>query len=216
MKAILLNIMSIRSLSDIIRDVQSTLDGEEIITLSEILEAFHERGFGFILLIFALPMALPIPVPPGINILLATPLLLLTAQQALGRHTLWMPKKMEGKTISSPKFTALLEKTLPFLEKIELLLKPRLAPITQGISSNIIGSLGFLMALAVCVPLPLTNTVPSLGISMMAIGVLSRDGLAVLAGVVIGMLWIIMLVLAFLFLGAEGIDFIKETIKTFL
>ena len=85
------------SISEILIRLRDTLPSERI-SIADLLEAFHERGFGFILLIFSVPMALPIPVPPGINVLLATPLILLTAQQALGRHTIWLPEKVKNKT----------------------------------------------------------------------------------------------------------------------
>ncbi len=69
------------------------------------------------------------------------------------------------------------------------------------------------MALSVCVPLPLTNTVPAFGIALMSIGILMRDGLAVLAGVAIGMIWVFILYGILLFVGLEGVDLMKETIK---
>ncbi|MEC4678159.1 MAG: exopolysaccharide biosynthesis protein, partial [Nitrospirota bacterium] len=82
--------------------------------------------------------------------------------------------------------------------------------------SKIIGLLGFLMALSVLFPVPLTNTVPSFGIVLMAIGILMRDGLSVLVGAIIGTAWVIMLVSVILIFGPEGVDLIKETIKSFL
>lgn len=82
--------------------------------------------------------------------------------------------------------------------------------------SHLIGVFGLIMALTICVPLPLTNTVPSIGIAVMAIGVLSRDGLAVIAGAAVGMVWVVILALALIFLGTEGIDFVKDTIKGWL
>jgi len=206
---------NIRSISDVLTELKSTLPAEKV-SLSYLLEAFHERGFGFFLLIFALPMALPLPVPPGINVLLATPLILLTAQQALGRHTIWMPEKMKKKAISSEKAGGLIGGTIPWMKRLEMLSKPRLSFMTQGLFSNIIGLLGLIMALTVCIPLPLTNTVPSFGIAVMALGVINRDGLAVLGGAIIGGLWVTMLTTAFVIFGTEGIDLLKETIKSFL
>lgn len=204
-----------RTISALLMDVQASLKTDKI-QFSQLLGAFHERGFGFFLLIFALPMALPLPVPPGINILLATPLLILTMQQALGRHTIWMPKGISSKNLSKDKLNRMINGALPWAKRLEMLIKPRLGFITQGIFSNIIGFLGLIMALSVCVPFPLTNTVPSLGIALMAAGVLMRDGLAVLAGAIIGTLWVAMLVAIVLFLGAEGIDTFKELIKSFI
>jgi hypothetical protein len=72
------------------------------------------------------------------------------------------------------------------------------------------------MSISVCIPLPLTNTVPSFGIALMSVGVVTRDGLAVIAGAIIGLLWVFALVFIVSFLGTEGIDFVKETIKTYI
>ncbi|GJL84439.1 MAG: hypothetical protein DHS20C02_02140 [Micavibrio sp.] len=207
--------MTIRSISDVFTDFQAGLSGSDV-SIANILDALHERGFGFLLLIFAAPMALPIPVPPGINILLASPLIILTAQQAIGRRTIWMPEAIKKKNLSREKFDSTLNAVIPWMKKLEVVFRPRFSFATQGIFSNIIGLMGLIMALTVCIPLPLTNTVPSLGIALMAIGVIMRDGVAVLGGAIIGTLWVCMLAYAVLFFGAEGIDMVKDTIKSFM
>ncbi len=194
-----------RPLSALLTDFQASLGGERV-TLADVLEAFHERGFGVVLFILALPMALPVPVPPGINILLASPLILLTAQQAIGRHTIWLPESLKRRSISASGLRKTLDHAVPWTRRLEWLVRPRLGMITQGMFSHLIGFCGLLMALAICVPLPLTNTVPSLGIALMALGVVMRDGLAVLAGAAIGLLWIALLVL----LGEAGLRLLLD------
>lgn len=206
--------MSIRSISELLEDLDHQFTGE-FVTLDEVLNGFHERGFGFFLFIFALPAALPLP-GLGINLVVAVPLLLLTAQQALGRKTIWIPAGMRKKNIERTKLSGMIDSALPFTQKIELLIRPRLGFVTQGVFSNLIGFLGFIMALSVCLPVPLTNTVPSFGIALMAIGVIMRDGLSVIAGALIGTAWVAMLIFIIIFLGAEGLDALKETIKGFL
>ena len=57
---------------------------------------------------------------------------------------------------------------------------------------------------------------PSFGIALMAVGVLMRDGLAVIIGAIIGSLWVAMLAGAVVFLGTEGIDVVKDFIKSLL
>ncbi len=203
----------IRSLSELLSDYCETLrtqnlEGNLRVKIDDILDAFHERGFGMILFIFALPMALPLPVPPGINILLASPLILLTAQQALGLKEIWLPQKIRQKSLSARSLIKMFDKAIPFVQKIELLAKPRLGFLTQGLTSNLIGLAGLIMALTICIPLPLTNTVPSLGIACMAVGVLIRDGLAVLVGGLIGLLWVSLWVYA----GEAGIRYIIDLI----
>ena len=208
----------IHKLSDFIRNTRDAFckeDQPERIKFGTIIHNFEEQGCSLLLFLFALPAALPLPAI-GINFIIALPLLLLTVQQMIGKQKLWFPEKMENKDISCKKFTGMLEKSIPYVEKIEFFSKPRLHFMTQGLSRNIIGLCGTLMALSVCVPLPFTNTVPSFGIAVMALGVLMRDGLAVLAGAIIGITWILALCYFIIFFGIEGIDMMKELIKSFL
>lgn len=207
--------MAIRKISQLFEEDLLAIKSERV-TLAQILEKVHERGFGMLLFILALPMALPLPVPPGVNVILASPLIILTAQQALGRHTIWLPQKLLEASFSQKKFSRLIQMCLPWIVRLEVFVRPRLGFLTRGVFSCLIGLLGLIMALTVCIPLPLTNTVPSLGIACMAIGVIMRDGLAVLAGAFIGTLWVALLIGFVLFLGLEGIDVLKETIKSML
>lgn len=186
------------------------------ISVEQLTLCFHERGFGLMLLLFALPMALPLPVPPGINILLALPLVFLTAQQMVGRHTLWLPRWVLCQTLDTKSWLSLTDKMVPMLQKLEALTRPRLLYLTGNFTQKMTGLLGVIMALCVCVPLPLTNTVPSFGIAIMALGVLTRDGLFIVTGALIGMAWVSILIGAFLFFGSEAVDIIKQLIHSVL
>lgn len=201
-----------RTLSTLLSDIQTQIQQEKI-SFGELLTLFHERGFGFFLFLFALPAALPLP-GLGINTVIALPLLLLTAEQTLGRNTIWLPKKISQKTLTKAKIDGFIDAAKPWMERLEFFIRPRLGFITEGVFSPIIGVLGFIMALAVAIPLPLTNTVPAFGIALMAIGVLMRDGLAVIGGALIGLLWVAMLVFVTLYFGAEGIYITKDFIKS--
>lgn len=44
------------------------------ITVGEIKNALHERGFGILMAIAAIPICLPIPAPPGYTTLFSLPL----------------------------------------------------------------------------------------------------------------------------------------------
>jgi len=204
----------IRPLSALLDDIKAHVSGENI-TIKALIEAFHERGFGLMLFFFALPAALPLP-GLGINTIIALPLILLTAQQAVGRHSIWMPKKLNDKNLSQKTVFGFVDGAQPWIKRLEFFIRPRLGFITQGVFSHAIGALGFIMALAVAVPLPLTNTVPAFGIALMAIGVLMRDGLAVIGGAIIGIAWVATLVFVTLYFGEQGIDIAKDFIKSLL
>lgn len=203
-----------RTISDIFKAVEERIT-EDDVSMDELLELFHERAFGIFLFFFALPAALPLPAV-GVGTILGIPLLFLTAQQAIGRHTIWFPQKIRQKRIKRTTIMGIINKATPWTMRVEKLVKPRLEFITHGVFSRLIGVLGFIMTLSVCLPFPMTNTVPSLGIALMSIGVISRDGLAVIAGALIGSLWVCALVLITIFLGLEGIELVKDFIKGYL
>lgn len=203
-----------KSISDILCDIDKRFTGEAV-SVGALLDAFYERGFGFFMFLFALPAALPLPAV-GYGTVLGLPLVLLSAQQALGRRTIWLPDSWKAKSIKREKLKNIISGALPWAKRLEYVIRPRLSFVTSGVFLQIIGVFALIMSLSVCVPLPLTNTVPSFGIALMSIGVISRDGLAVLAGAIIGMLWICALVFIVSFLGTEGIVIVKEVIKGYL
>lgn len=196
-----------RHINDILGDIQNGLSAEKN-TLGHIMVAMHERGFGILIILFSLPMAIPLPVPPGVNLLFSLPLLFLTFQQIYGAKRPYLPLFICSKQINHEKLSAMLEKAKPWMNRLSIFIKPRLAFMTHGMISHMIGIFGFLFALCICVPVPLTNTVPSFAIMIMAIGVLMRDGLAIIAGMAIGTVWIGLLVT----LGVSGFKLILSTI----
>lgn len=195
-----------RALSELLLDLKASLSADNI-PVSHILESFHERGFGFFLFVLGMPSAIPIPAM-GMHTVISIPMLLLTLQQALGFHTIWMPEFIKRQTIKRDMLEKIIDHCLPWAEKLERISHPRMAWVTHGAFSNIIGILGFLMVACIAIPLPLTNTVPAIGIIFMSAGVLMRDGLAVLIGAVVGTVWSLAWFAAFVYLGVEGLNLI--------
>lgn len=194
-------------LSTVIQDSKALITGDHM-TLKQIFDLFQDRGTAFMLFLVALPSALPVPAI-GIFMIIGPPLIFLTFQQMIGCKVIWLPQWLQRKTLKSESFKTVLGKAIPLIQKIEIFSKPRFTALTQGIAPSIIGLMGFIMALSVLMPIPLTNTVPSMGIAGMALGILMRDGLAVIAGAVIGLGWVLMLITLFMFFGEETIDVVK-------
>ena len=206
--------MPIQNISSLLIEFSTSIKKEQV-TIAEILEAFHERGFGFFLLIFAFPAALPIPAL-GINTLIATPLFFLTVQQMLGQHTIWLPNIIRKKEVKRKFIQNTMDKAVPWAQRVEYLFKPRLGILTQRPFSQIIGLCGLIMTISITIPLPMTNTVPAFGIAVMAAGTLMRDGVAVLFGAIAGLIYVTILVGVSIFLGIEGLELVKDYIKGFL
>ena len=120
---------------------------------------------------------------------------------------------MKSKKMAAGPLKKMLRGLIVWLEKIEVISKPRLGILTQNPVSRLAGFLGLIMALTVCIPVPLTNTVPSLGISLMAFGTSMRDGALVIAGAVIGTGWVIMLAVAVVMFGPDAIHVVSHAFK---
>jgi hypothetical protein len=196
-----------RTIHHLLADVLGTIKTKTV-TLGVLIDGLHERGFGILIFLFALPMAIPLPVPPGVNLLFSTPLLFLTFQQIYGAQKPWLPATMRKRNLKKSSLTKTIKTATPLLDKITYLVRPRLAFMTQGIASNLIGVFGFLFALCICIPIPMTNTVPSMAVAIMAVGVLMRDGLAVIGGMIIGSAWIVILAT----IGISGFKSLIEAI----
>ena len=64
----------------------------DLVTIDELKISLHERGFGILLMLFTLPVSVPIPYIPGITTLFAIPIIFLSVQMVLGFEFPWLPK----------------------------------------------------------------------------------------------------------------------------
>ena len=162
--------------------------GDKPVKIGAMIHYFGDRAFGFLLLVFALICIIPLPIP-GIHMFLSLPLFYLCIQQFLGRREVWFPEKVLNYEIPSSALNEISLKAMPWVKKIENISKPRLEFLVQGIGYQIFGAICFYITAFLSIPLPLTNLVPAIGISLMALGLLNRDGLALIVGSIIGIVW---------------------------
>lgn len=174
-------------------------------SVGDIKNSMHERGFGILLAIAALPLCLPIPVPPGYTTFFSIPLFIFSTQMIFGMRAPWLPLWITKKQIKRATLEKLIEKANPWLRKIEKHLKPRLTYISVRAWERIIGIFSFVFALSISLPLPLTNFPPGWGILIMSLGLLSKDGLTILVGMIIGTIGvgITMVILFLLWMGVS-------------
>lgn len=167
-------------LEDAVRHYQT-----DMITLGEVMHALHERGFGLLLIIFVLPNCVPIPAP-GVTSLTAIPLIFFGWQLLMGRESPWLPNWISRKQIRRTLLAKMVQSAAPRMKKIEKLLRARLSFASSDTGEKIIGGLVILFASSIALPLPWTNFIPGVGILIMSLGLLSRDGVVILIGAVIG------------------------------
>lgn len=179
------------------------------VTLSELLQSLHERGFGLLMLFLVLPNCIPLPSPPGVSTMLSIPLLFLSLQMLRGFSAPWLPAKLGDRSINRSFLAKMVSVASPRLKKIELLLRPRFSFASTPRGEKIIGFFWLLFAISIAIPLPMTNFVPGVGIAVSALGLLSRDGVIIILGILIGIAGLA-LTSAVVFLGVEAAKAIIE------
>lgn len=184
-----------RKLSVILQDLSADSSRQRV-SLGEMMDAMEGRAYGALLLIFAFPNILPSP--PGLAAVLGLPLIVLSFGMMLGRAP-WLPQFIRKRSVPRETFAAVFTRAAPWVEKAERLLRQRLPFLTWGIAQQVLGGVCLVLAVALSLPVPFGNMAPSIAICLIGLGVLERDGVWVLAGLVasIGaMLWIVGMVYA--------------------
>ena len=148
--------------------------------VGEIVAAFGDRGFGAIMLLVSLINL--IPLPPGGTTITGAPLLLLSMELAWGRESLWLPNFALSGSVSRSNFRRGVGRLLPLVRGAETLSRPRLAFLLSPLSQGFIGLACVFLCLVLVLPIPLGNVAPAATVAMFSLGVMQRDGLAVLLG----------------------------------
>lgn len=179
-------------------------------SLGEIVDRLDERAFGLLLLLLALPCT-----PPFVYLLpqiVALPMLALGGQMAAGRQSPWFPEAIRARRFQLAEFSKVLDFAEKYVRWLERIARPRLPMVTERIGARVTGALLIIPALSVLAPFPGTNTVPGIGIAIAALGLVQRDGLLVILGLVVGLGWVIAFALVALFFGVELAAVLKDWI----
>ncbi len=175
--------------------------------LGDIVDRLNERAYGFLILLLALPCCLPfVYILPQI---VALPMLALAVQMALGRPHPWLPKALHDRRFSIPAFEKVLARASRYVGFIERVATPRLKPVTGHLGARFIGVLMLAPMASILVPLPSTNTAPGIGVAIAALGLIERDGVLVILGLLLGIAWVALLA----FLGLEAASLLKTWIS---
>lgn len=169
-----------KRLSEILSEIAAD-NAQGDITIADLMRLMEGRARAALIFLFAMPNVLP--APPGLSGLLGLPLLYLTWQMMLGRVP-WLPRIIAGRGIAHATFAALIERVTPFLIRAEKLLRPRWGWLVGPRAEHALGALALVLAVVITLPIPFGNMLPAFAICLIALGVLERDGLWALLGIV--------------------------------
>ena len=190
------------TISDRLDQLAEKAEGDSV-SLEWIMGQLHERAFGLFLLVLALPCCIPFLY--GVPQIVALPLMFVSVQILLGRETPWLPERLATRTVSTEGLQNLALRAGPWLRRIEAISRPRKAQLTRAPLDRIVGLALVLFSASILVPLPGTNTVPGFAVVLISMGLLQRDGILVIIGMLLGTAWIASLIFA----GATLVSLIK-------
>jgi len=192
---------------------------DEPVSVREILDRVSVKSFGIFIVILSMPSALPVPAP-GYSIPFGLALLGLGIQVVLRRDHPWFPERVLNREIHIKEGSKLVSGMVKFLSIFERFIKPRFTFVySNPFTYRLMGLIIMLCATSMLIPIPLTNTLPAIGIFLIGLGMLEEDGifgvLGTIAGIC-GVLFTTMLLTLIAFFGWEAVNMVKDFIKSML
>ncbi|MBX3511602.1 MAG: exopolysaccharide biosynthesis protein [Hyphomonadaceae bacterium] len=187
-----------RSIIGVLKQIDRAA-GEDGLPMAGIVDQLDERAFGLLILLLTLPCL--VPGLPGAQII-AIGIFLLAVQLLIGRREPWLPGWFMRAQVKKSWITGIAEFADKRLRWGEALARPRWRFLATGFGERVVAL--FMALAAITVMLPITNTIPSLALALMCVGVIQRDGVFALAGMAVAAGWLTLLggLIAGLFLGA--------------
>lgn len=190
--------------SQLLQELSDEYKDTKVISLRDINERLSERGFAILMILFAFPMAIPLPYPPGFTTILGMPLLVFSIQMIRGLGKPSLPQWIAQKNITTSHLVFAVEKSKRFFLWIEKLLHPRFSYMSSENGERIIGIVSLCCSIAIVLPILFGNAIPSAAIMIMALGLLNKDGIVIILGIITGIIGVIIaaLVVYLFFYGA--------------
>jgi hypothetical protein len=191
-------------LSDLL---ESWLRSEQPKTIGSLIEVFEEKSFAVLFVLLLAVPALPLPTG-GVTHVFEVIAMLLALELIVGRRRVWLPERWRAKEIGMPTRERFVNTLLPRIRWFErhshahlgFLLDHRLAGVVYGAVTLVLVVTAFIAP-----PFTGLDTLPSLGVVLISIGVLLEDPLLGFAGLLVGAAG----VLVALLLGRAAVDAVR-------
>lgn len=165
-------------------------------TLGSLFELFEEKGFAILFVLLLGVSALPLPTGGATHVFQIIAVLL-ALELIAGRDQIWLPRRWRKLELAGDKQQRFITALMKMIRRLERFSRPRLPFLFDHRLSNI--SFGLLViggSLAAFFAPPFTglDTLPSLGVVLLSLGVLLEDFIVVVLALVVGAAGIVLAV----------------------
>ena len=157
----------------------------DALSLGELLDVFSDEGLLLLTILLTLVFLIPVSIP-GVSTVFGAAILLVGISRVF-RRPLWLPAKLRARALPAARLRPALDGGLHWVRRLEKISKPyRLRGMVEGMLAGLFNNLAFILAaLLLMAPfgfVPFSNTLPGLALLLYAIGMIQRDGTAILLG----------------------------------
>jgi hypothetical protein len=177
-------------------------------TLGGLVEAFGEKSFAILFVLLLGVPALPVPTG-GATHVFEVIAALVALQLIIGRRTVWLPKRWLELRLGGERQQRFLNSLMRFIRRLERFSRPRLVFVFHHRLSDVVFGLlviGGSAAAFLAPPFSGLDTLPALGVVLVALGVLLEDALIAAAGAILGIVGVALEVV----LGAAAVHGIES------
>lgn len=173
--------------------------------MGDLVRALQERGYGLLILFLTLPNGVPGPAIPGLSTITGLPALIFALEAATGRREPRLPKFAGRQRLNRYRVIRHLERVRPYILNIESKMTNRLNWLVELKHLNF--TLCAIFSLVLAIPIPFGNLVTAWSVIVLSLGMVSKDGLFILAGIIFGIVATIWNI-ALLILGKKLIEMV--------
>ena len=157
----------------------------DALSLGELLDVFSDEGLLLLTILLTLVFLIPVSIP-GVSTVFGAAILLVGISRVFGRP-LWLPAKLRARNLPAARLRPALDGGLHWVRRLEKISRPyRLRGLVEGALPELFNNLAFILAaLLLMAPfgfVPFSNTLPGLALLLYAIGMIQRDGTAIVLG----------------------------------
>lgn len=171
--------------SELLRNILIANPDVEIFTVGQILDCLGAERAETNLLFFSMPSLVPAPDLPALSGMSAG---LVAGQMIAGRKTTSLPKAVLSRKVPRRSLAVAIHTLAPVIEAAEKVSKPRLRWATCPLARRVLGLLLFILAVAIAFPVIGFDPLHAASISVISLGLAEQDGLAILLGVMAGLI----------------------------
>ena len=189
-------------------ELEGWLGGDEPKTIGSLIDVFEEKSFAVLFVLLLAVPALPLPTG-GVTHVFEVIAMLLCLELIVGRRKVWLPERFREREIGAETRRRFSEKLLPRIRWIEGHSHAHLGFLLEHrLSGVVFGAVVLVMTATAFVAPPFTglDTIPSLGVVLISLGVLLEDPILGGIGFVVGAIGVLIVFL----LGREVVDLVKK------